>query len=102
MKIKTTRWLKLLFPTEVAHDDKQVIITYHQLFSSQTHTIDIKDLLNVEIDSMLWFSSITFTVRGIVETTTTTPENILSIPKFWKKEATLFVNEIETIRKQYI
>ena len=95
--MRTSRWLRLFFPTEVVHTDTQVMIEYHSFLSSQIHTIDIVDLLNVELDTMLCFADVTFAVRGYIETSSETPENIISISGLWKRDAEEFVREIEKI-----
>jgi hypothetical protein len=93
MKIQTSRFIKLFFPTTLEHDDRQIVITYHGFLTRETHTVEIKDVYNIEQDEWLFFSELIIASRTFIE-------NELAIKGFWKKDAEAFCKEIEAIREQ--
>lgn len=79
------------FPTKINVESKRVTIVYHQLFSSQSHSIDIKDISNVFIDSGILFAQLKIISRTYLE-------NEIIIGRLWKKDAVMIRRIIEGLR----
>lgn len=93
MKIQTSRWIKPFFPTIVEIIGERVTIKYNQLFSSQRTEIDVKDIYNVEVDSMLWFAELIIFSRMFVD-------NTIKIEGMYKKDADDFQVEVNRLRHE--
>lgn len=80
-----------MFVSTINVEDTRVTIIHRQLFSSQVHSIDIKDIHNVFIDTSLIFASLTIVSRTFVQ-------NELTIGKLRKKKAIMIRRIIEGLR----
>ena len=80
------------FPSRIIVEDTRLVIIHRQLFSSQVHSVDLKDVSNVFIDTSIIFAQ----VRVI---SNTFAQNQIIVNKLWKKEAILARNVIEGLRK---
>jgi len=78
-------------PTEIVVEDTRLEIIHHQLFSSQVHSVDIKDASNVFMDTSIFFAQI----RIVSDTFA---QNQVIIDKLWKKDAAKVRNVIEGLR----
>ncbi|PIP74347.1 MAG: hypothetical protein COY68_02905 [Candidatus Levybacteria bacterium CG_4_10_14_0_8_um_filter_35_23] len=79
------------FPDTINVEETRVTIIQRQLFASQAHSVDIKTISNVFLDSDLFFASLTIVSR-------TFEENNVKIMKLRKKEAILTRRLIEGLR----
>lgn len=80
-----------LFPTTINVEATRVTIIHRQLFSSQVHSVDIKDISNVFIETGILFATITLISSTFVE-------NDIKIGRIWKKQAILVRRIIEGLR----
>lgn len=80
-----------LFPTTINAEATRVTIIHRQLFSSQVHSVDIKDISNVFIETGILFATITLISSTFVE-------NDIKIGRIWKKQAILVRRIIEGLR----
>lgn len=80
-----------MFISTINVEDTRVTLIHRQLFSSQVHSVDIKDIHNVFIDTSLIFASLTLVARTFVQ-------NELTIGKLRKKEAIMVRRIIEGLR----
>src|SRR3990167_7679137 len=71
-----------VFPSSIIVEETRITIIHRQLFSSQVHSIDIKDISNVFINTSILFAQL-----SIVSDTFT--KNKTTIDRLWKKEAIL-------------
>lgn len=55
------------FPNTIEVEESRVTLTFHQLFSSQSYSVNIKDISNVFIESSAFFASLKFVSRTFVE-----------------------------------
>ncbi len=74
------------FPTSIIVEETRLTIIHRQLFSSQVHSVDIKNISNIFIDSSILFSQLTIV-------SDTFAENQIIVDRLWKKEA-IFVRRI--------
>lgn len=79
------------FPTSIIVEETRITIVHRQLFSSQVHSVDIKNISNVFIDNSILFSQLTIVSN-------TFAENQIIIDRLWKKEAILIRRVIEGLR----
>ncbi len=79
------------FPNSIIVEETRVTIIDRQLFSSQVHSIDIKSISNIFIDTGILFAQLT-----IVSDTFT--QNQISINRLWKKDAILIRRLVEGLR----
>lgn len=78
-------------PTIITVETIRVMIMHRQFFSSQIHSVDIKDISNVFIDSGFISSSITIVSRTFIE-------NNVQVDHLKKRDAILIRNVIEGLR----
>lgn len=79
------------FPSSIIIEETRVTIIHRQLLSSQTHSVDIKNISNVFVDSSIIFAQITIVSDNFVE-------NQIIISKLWKKDAIFIRRIIEGLR----
>lgn len=79
------------FPTRITVEETRVTIIHRQLFSSQVHSVDIKNISNVFIDTGILFAQLTIVSN-------TFAENQMVISRLWKKEAIFMRRMIEGLR----
>ena len=79
------------YPTTINVEATRVTIINRQLFASQVHSIDIKDICSVFIETGILFAAITLI-------STTYSQKKLVVTKLWKKEAILLRRIIEGLR----
>lgn len=80
-----------IFPSTINVEETRVNIIHRQLFASQVHSVDIKNISNVFIDTDLFFATLTIV-------SSTFEENNIKIMKLRKKEANLARRMIEGLR----
>ncbi|MFA6017465.1 MAG: hypothetical protein WC744_05250 [Patescibacteria group bacterium] len=79
------------FPTTINVEASRVTIITRQLFSSQVHSVDIKDISSVFIETGILFAAITLISKIF-------SQKELVIDRLWKKEAILLRRVIEGLR----
>lgn len=79
------------FPNNIIVEEKRLTIVSRQFFSTQTHSVDIKNITNIFIDTGILFAQLT-----IVSDTFT--QNQIVIKNLWKKEAIFMRRIIEGLR----
>lgn len=79
------------FPSSIVVEETRITIITRQLFSSQLHSVDIKNISNVFIANGILFAQL-----AIVSNTFT--ENQIIINRVWKKDAILIRRLIEGLR----
>lgn len=79
------------FPSSIIIEETRLTIINRQLFSSQTHSVDLKNISNVFVDSGIFFAQLTIVSDTFVE-------NQIKINKLWKKDAVLMRRIIEGMR----
>ena len=79
------------FPTTINIEVTRVAIITRQLFSSQVHSVDIKDISSVFIETSILFAAITLISK-------TYSQKELVIDRLWKKDAILLRRIIEGLR----
>lgn len=79
------------FPTTIALEETRLTITHRQLFSSQVHSVDIKNISNIFIDNSILFSQLTIVSNTFIE-------NQMIVDRLWKKEAIFIRRMIEGLR----
>lgn len=79
------------FPSIIIVEETRITIIKRQLFSSQTHSVDLKNISNVSVDSGILFAQITIVSDTFIE-------NQIAINKLWKKDAVLLRRIIEGMR----
>lgn len=79
------------FPTTINVETTRVTIITRQLFSSQVHSVDIKDISSVFIETSILFASLRL-VSKIYS------QKELVVDRLWKKEAILLRRIIEGLR----
>jgi len=80
-----------LFPTTICAEETRITIVHRQLFSSQVHSVDIKSITNVFIDTGILFAQLTIMSN-------TFAENQIIIKRLWKKDAIFMRRIIEGLR----
>ncbi len=55
------------FPTTINVEETRITFTFRQLFSSQSHSLDIKDISNVFIESSLFSASLQIVSRTYIQ-----------------------------------
>lgn len=80
-----------LFPTTIVLEETRLTIIHRQLFSSQVHSVDVRNISNVFINTGILFAQLI-----IVSNTFT--ENQIAINRLWKNEAILMRRIIEGLR----
>ena len=80
-----------VFPSSIIVEETRITIIHRQLFSSQVHSIDIKDISNVFINTSILFAQL-----SIVSDTFS--KNNIFVNRLWKKEAILVRRIIEGLR----
>src|SRR3989344_4212281 len=56
-----------LFPNTIDVEESRVTFKFNQLFSSQSHSVDLKDISNVFIESSLFFASLQVVSRTFIQ-----------------------------------
>mgnify|MGYP001557862008 FL=1 len=79
------------FPTTINIEATRATIITRQLFSSQVHSVDIKDISSVFIETGILFAAITLISKIF-------SQKELVIDRLWKKEAILLRRVIEGLR----
>ncbi len=79
------------YPTSIVVEEKRLTITRRQLFASQVHSIDIKNISNVFINTGILFAQLKII-------SATFAENEININMLWKDEAILLRRIIEGLR----
>lgn len=79
------------FPTTINVEATRVTIISRQLFASQVHSVDIKDISSVFIETSILFAAITLISK-------TYSQKELVINNLWKKEAILLRRIVEGLR----
>lgn len=79
------------FPTTINAEATRVTIITRQLFSSQVHSVDIKDISSVFIETGILFATITLISK-------TYSQKELVVSRLWKKKAILLRRVIEGLR----
>jgi len=79
------------FPDSINVEETRVTVIQRQLFASQVHSVDIKNISNVFIDNDIFFTALTIV-------SSTFEENTIKIMKLRKKEADLTRRLIEGMR----
>jgi len=88
--IKSTVFPFNFIPTTVEVTDDHVSINYRQIgWTRQQDLIPMKNIHSVEMDSDLFFAELRI-IHG-------TPEHVLELPHFWKKDAQALRDAIEKI-----
>lgn len=80
-----------IFPNTIYVEESRVTFYFNQFLSSQSHSVDIKDISNVFIESSLLFSSLQVVSRTYVQ-------NNIKIGKLDKKKAIRVKEIIEGLR----
>lgn len=80
-----------LFPDTLNIEETRITVIQRQLFSSQVHSVNIKDISNIFIDMDLFLAAITIVSN-------TFEENNIKIMKLRKKDAVLARRIIEGLR----
>lgn len=79
------------FPSTIIIEETRLTIIHRQLFSSQTHSVDIKNISNIFVDSSILFAQ-------LVVVSDTFAENQIVINRLWKKDAIFIKRIIEGLR----
>lgn len=79
------------FPTTINIEVTRIAIITRQLFASQVHSVDIKDISSVFIETSIIFAAITLVSK-------TYSQKELVVDRLWKKEAILLRRIIEGLR----
>lgn len=79
------------FPSRIIVEETRLTIIHRQLFSSQVHSVDIKNISNIFIDNGILFSQLTVV-------SDTFAQNQVVISSLFKKEAILMRRIIEGLR----
>lgn len=79
------------FPTTINIEVTRIAIITRQLFASQVHSVDIKDISSVFIETSILFAAITLVSK-------TYSQKELVVDRLWKKEAILLRRIIEGLR----
>ena len=79
------------FPSSIIVEETRLTIIHRQLFSSQVHSVDIKNISNIFIDNSILFSQLTII-------SDTFAENQIVVGRLWKKEAIFIRRIIEGLR----
>lgn len=79
------------FPSSIIVEEKRITIIHRQLFSSQVHSIDIKNISNVFINTGILFAQLTFI-------SATFAQNEIVINMLWKEDAIELRRIIEGLR----
>jgi hypothetical protein len=80
-----------LFPNTIIAEETRITIIHRQLFSSQVHSIDVRDISNIFVDTSIIFAQLTLVSN-------TFAENQIIIGRLWKKDAILMRRIIEGLR----
>ncbi len=80
-----------IFPSTINVEETRITVIKRQLFSSQVHSVDIKSISNVFIDTSLFFTTLTII-------SSTFEENKIKIMRLRKKQAILVRRAIEGLR----
>lgn len=80
-----------IFPSTVILEETRLTIIHRQLFSSQVHSIDIKNISNIFIDTGILSAQLTIV-------SATFAQNQIIIKRLWKNDAILMRRIIEGLR----
>jgi len=80
-----------IFPNTINVEESRVTFKFSQFFSSQSHSVEIKDISNVFIESSLFFSTLQVVSRTYIQ-------NDIKIGYLNRKEALLVQRIIEGLR----
>ncbi len=80
-----------IFPNTIVVEESRITFKFSQLFSSQSHSVEIKDISNVFIESSLFFATLQIVSRTYVK-------NDIKIGKLNKKRALAVQKIIEGLR----
>ena len=78
-------------PNTIDVEESRVTFIFRQLFASQSHSVDIKDISNVFIESGFFFATLQIVSRTFIQ-------NDIKIEYLWKKEAYRAKDIIEGLR----
>ena len=79
------------FPTKINIQETRVSVIFHDFLSTHVHSMDIKDISNVFIESAYYFANLTLITRTFIE-------NDVKVPKLKKEEAIYARRLIEGLR----
>lgn len=79
------------FPSSIIAEETRLTIIHRQLFSSQVHSVDIKNISNIFIETGILFAQLTLISN-------TFAENEIVINRLWKKDAILMRRIVEGLR----
>ncbi len=79
------------FPSSVIVEETRLTIIHRQLFSSQVHSVDIKNISNIFIDTGIFFAQVSIV-------SDTFAHNQIVIKSLWKKEAIFMRRILEGLR----
>ncbi len=85
----TSAWS--IFPSSLVVEETRLTIIHRQLFSSKVHSVDIKDISNIFVNTGILFAQITIISK-------TFEKNRVIIVNLWKNEAILIRRIIEGLR----
>lgn len=80
-----------LFPNSIDVEESRITFIFRQFFASQSHSLDIKDISNIFIESSLFFATLQIVSRTFVQ-------NDIKISHLNKKKAIEIRNIIEGLR----
>lgn len=80
-----------LFPSTIVVEENRITIIRRQLYSSQVHSVDIKNITNVFLFTGLFFAQLTVVSNTFIR-------NQIMVPKLHKNEAILMRRLIEGLR----
>lgn len=80
-----------LFPTRIILEETRLTIVDRQLFSSQVHSIDIKNISNIFINTGILFAQ-------LIVVSITFAQNQIIINRLWKNEAIHMRRAVEGLR----
>ena len=80
-----------IFPSKIVVEDARLVVVHRQLFASQVHSVDIKDISNIFFDTGIIFAQLTII-------SDTFAQNQIIINRLWKNDAILARSVIEGLR----
>ncbi len=80
-----------IFPSSIIAEETRLTIIHRQLFTSQVHSVNIKDIANIFIDTGILFAE-------LIVVSNTFAQNQVAIHKLWKKDAIFMRRIIEGLR----
>lgn len=80
------------FPSHMTVESTRITVIHRQLFSSQVHSVDIKDISNIFINTTIFFAQLEVV-------SSTFEDNEIHLNKLWKKDAILMRRIVEGLRQ---